>query len=866
MATIAELLVKIGADGSGLRRELAATERQMKRAFGSEAMNLSGNLATGMGLVAAALGGVGVAAVKMAADMEQNRIAFTTMLGSAQDAEKMLTDLATFAEKTPFEFAGLVDSTKKLMAYGFAAQEVIPMLNSIGDAVAAVGGSAEVLNRVTVAFGQMKAKGFISGEEMRQLAEAGIPAWQMLAKAIGTDIPTAMKKAEDKAIDAEAAMAGMIAQMEQKYGGMMEKQSQTITGIISNIKDKSGAIMRTMGDEIVDALDLKNKLKSALAFLDEFAAKVKSSGIKDALLEMVPPGLASAIYAVAGALTAAMVPALYATALAAAKAVIAMAPLLAAGAAIGLLVGAMYQLSDASSTASTNLAASAVYMSDIQVAADGAAASVFNLARAQLSLGQGVGSPEEYFAGTGKFSKPAGPSLGGAMPSGGGGGGKDPVKEAERISDAIEREWVQTTQTQLDQLDIWKKNQLKALEETAAANENYERDKAYVAATYSVRRLKILQDESAKKREIETSIRDLGQGLQFNTNGITGNKAELLKIEQAYQDSVDSIGDKWDKLSERFATSTAAEKEIFIKNLNDRGIAYQTLANGEISFEANKLEEIKRLNEQYTQENLERYAAAKDVQADIDAAYQANSMAMLQAALTEENAIRMNDYAAQQSMMQTWQQAMLQAHATTAQLTASLYQSGLDGLSSSLSDIFTMTKSVGEAFADLGKALLKTIADFYAKQIAGQMMVAIFGKTNLTTMTAAGVVAGKAMAAAWAPAAAAVSLATFGANSAPAMLGIGATYALTSGLSFMANGGITTGPSLAVIGEGRHQEAVLPLSDRVFAKLAAGINAQGGGGGATVTQNVYGDINTEADYQRIFRDLGGEIGIAMMGA
>ena len=140
IATVAELLVKISGDGSGLRRELAASERQLKRAFGPEAMSISGNLATGMGLVAAALGGVGVAAVKMAADMEQNRIAFTTMLGSAQDAEKMLTDLATFAEKTPFEFAGLVDSTKKLMAYGFAAQEVIPMLNSIGDAVAAVGG------------------------------------------------------------------------------------------------------------------------------------------------------------------------------------------------------------------------------------------------------------------------------------------------------------------------------------------------------------------------------------------------------------------------------------------------------------------------------------------------------------------------------------------------------------------------------------------------------------------------------------------------------------------------------------------------------------------------------------------------------
>ena len=75
--------------------------------------------------------------------------------------------------------------------------------------------------------------------------------------------------------------------------------------------------------------------------------------------------------------------------------------------------------------------------------------------------------------------------------------------------------------------------------------------------------------------------------------------------------------------------------------------------------------------------------------------------------------------------------------------------------------------------------------------------MAVFGKSTMAAETAAGVAAGSAMAAAWAPAAAAVSLATFGANSAPAMAGIGATYGLTQWLSFLANGGLTTGPSVA---------------------------------------------------------------------
>ena len=212
MATVAELLVKISGDSSGLRKELQASQRQLQRAYGSKALDFGGDLAAGMGLAAAAMGAVGLAAIKMAANMEQNRIAFTTMLGSAQAAESFLSSLAAFAEKTPFEFTGLVDSSKRLLACGYTAQEVIPMLTGIGDAVAAMGGSAEVLDRVTLAFGQMKAKGFVSGEEMRQLAEAGIPAWQFLAYVIGKDIPTTMKLAEDKALNAEAATAGMIEQ------------------------------------------------------------------------------------------------------------------------------------------------------------------------------------------------------------------------------------------------------------------------------------------------------------------------------------------------------------------------------------------------------------------------------------------------------------------------------------------------------------------------------------------------------------------------------------------------------------------------------------------------------------------------------
>ena len=311
IATVAELLVKIGADNQGLRKELAASQRQIKRAFSPEQMAISESVITGASAFTLALGAVGVASVKMAGTMEQNKVAFEKMLGSAEAAEAFLQQLATFAEKTPFDFPGLVASSKKLLAFGFQAQEIIPMMTNIGDAVAGVGGNVEILDRVTLAFGQMKTKGMVSAEEMNQLAEAGIPAWDMLAKTIGTDIPTAMDLAEKKSINADAAIAGMISQMGEKYSGMMDQQSKKVPGILANMQDKAGSIMRDMGEDITEALDLEKKLSEQLEFLDGFAEKVKSSGVKQALLDMVPDTvIIAAIGATSLALTATLLPAI----------------------------------------------------------------------------------------------------------------------------------------------------------------------------------------------------------------------------------------------------------------------------------------------------------------------------------------------------------------------------------------------------------------------------------------------------------------------------------------------------------------------------------------------------------------------------
>lgn len=234
-------------------------------------------LALGVGLAGAAvgMGALGLKALQASSQMEQSKVAFTTMLGSAQAADAFLKQLFQFASTTPFTFVGLQASAKQLLAFGFNAKQIIPMMTAIGDSVSALGGGEETLNRVTTALGQMQAKGKVSAEEMMQLAESGIPAWQFLATAIGKDIPTAMKLAEQGGISASVGINAILTGMESKFGGLMAKQSQTLAGMWSNVQDVAGQTLVVLGDKIVAAFDLKTKLAGALSFLQQLSGLVQ---------------------------------------------------------------------------------------------------------------------------------------------------------------------------------------------------------------------------------------------------------------------------------------------------------------------------------------------------------------------------------------------------------------------------------------------------------------------------------------------------------------------------------------------------------------------------------------------------------------
>src|SRR5690349_12664723 len=86
-----------------------------------------------------AFGAAGTYGVKVAADFQQTRIAFSGILGSAEEADKRLRELQQFAAGTPFEFAGLAESAQQLLAVGFTADDIIPTMTKLGNVAATLG-------------------------------------------------------------------------------------------------------------------------------------------------------------------------------------------------------------------------------------------------------------------------------------------------------------------------------------------------------------------------------------------------------------------------------------------------------------------------------------------------------------------------------------------------------------------------------------------------------------------------------------------------------------------------------------------------------------------------------------------------------
>lgn len=181
-------------------------------------------------------------------EFQKLEVAFNTMLGSSDKADALMAQLIHTAAITPFDLEGVAQGAKQLLAYGMEADKVNETLIRLGDIAA---GLSMPLNDLVYLYGTTMAQGRLYTQDLNQFTGRGIPMIQELAKVFGV--------AESKVKDlVEAGKVGFpevqkvienLTGEGSKFGGLMEEQSKTISGQISNIEDAISTMFNDLGKQ-----------------------------------------------------------------------------------------------------------------------------------------------------------------------------------------------------------------------------------------------------------------------------------------------------------------------------------------------------------------------------------------------------------------------------------------------------------------------------------------------------------------------------------------------------------------------------------------------------------------------------------------
>lgn len=214
--------------------------------------------------------------VKLAGEYEQASVAFEVMLGSANKAKKLLTDIEQMAAKTPLETTDLIKNSQLLSAYNVQMQDLLPTLSMIGDVAL---GNRDKFNHLSLAYAQVMAKGRLMGQEVLQMTEQGFNPLSAISKMTGrsiADLTDAMSNGEITAKMVTDAFKFATSEG-GKYNNMMAKQSQTFLGLMSTVRDYLAITLRIIVYDTGVLEILKEKVRVGIKYLETIQSWVRSN-------------------------------------------------------------------------------------------------------------------------------------------------------------------------------------------------------------------------------------------------------------------------------------------------------------------------------------------------------------------------------------------------------------------------------------------------------------------------------------------------------------------------------------------------------------------------------------------------------------
>lgn len=182
---------------------------------------------------------------------QTSRAALRTLLGGAEAANAQMDKLDAFAKTSPFSKSVFISAQQQLIGFGFEAQKVIPILNSVQNAVAAVGGSNQQISEIVSILAKIRSSGKLTAEDLNMLGERGLDAATLLGQGFGKSAGEIRESITKGTLDAAQAVDVLVAQMDAKFAGAAANVKETYAGTVDRIKAASRDIGAALAEPFV---------------------------------------------------------------------------------------------------------------------------------------------------------------------------------------------------------------------------------------------------------------------------------------------------------------------------------------------------------------------------------------------------------------------------------------------------------------------------------------------------------------------------------------------------------------------------------------------------------------------------------------
>lgn len=224
------------------------------------------------------------------ASLETSITSWTTLLGTQEEAKKMMDDITKYAASTPFSKVGVDAMAKQLTNAGFAGQELFDQLTKFGNMGSAFGIQEDSLKEMVRQYSQVQMAQVAYTEDLNILQDRGIPIYKGLAEVMGVTVAEVKKMAGEGKITADIYNEA-INSIASNTEGAMEAQSKTFSGMMSTLQDVTSNIVTKIVEPLFNKV--KESLDIAMPILDSFNGKLNDGqsfwvALKETVDEFLP--------------------------------------------------------------------------------------------------------------------------------------------------------------------------------------------------------------------------------------------------------------------------------------------------------------------------------------------------------------------------------------------------------------------------------------------------------------------------------------------------------------------------------------------------------------------------------------------------